>query len=149
MRFRLLPESSPLGWTPYAWLVYLSFFLVYAYVTNSPSAWIVDGLALVAFLVLYFRAFWVCGPRLLLMCSASSRSGLITSTRNPARELLLHLRRRVPRRGRTAVAWGRGGWLVILAIIGVQTWLFNLPPTFWVPAVGHRPARRRLQHPFW
>ena len=30
MRIRLLPESSPLGWTPFAWLVYLSFFVVYA-----------------------------------------------------------------------------------------------------------------------
>ena len=28
MRVRLLPENSPLGWTPFAWLVYLSFFLM-------------------------------------------------------------------------------------------------------------------------
>lgn len=133
MRFRLLPESSPLGWTPYAWLVYLSFFVVYAYVTNSPSAWIVDGLALVAFLVIYFRAFWVHGPQLLPYVFGIVAIGLITSTRNPgANCFFIYAAAFLGEVGRPAVG---ARWLaVILAIIGVQTWVFNLPQTFWVPA---------------
>src|SRR5262245_47604542 len=133
MRFRLLPESSPLGWTPYAWLVYLSFFVVYAYVTNSPSEWIVDGLALAAFLALYFRAFWVRGPRLLLYVFGIIAVGLVTSPRNPcANCVFIYAAAFLGEVGRPAAAvrW----LLVILAIIGVQTWAFNLPPTFWVPA---------------
>src|SRR5262245_6625942 len=133
MRFRLLPESSPLGWTPYAWLVYLSFFVVYAYFKNSPSDWILDGLALAAFLALYFRAFWLCGPRLLWHVFGIVAVGLVTSPRNPGANCFFIFAAAFPGEvGRPAVAvrW----LLVILTIIGVQTWVFNLPPTFWVPA---------------
>ena len=134
MRFRLLPESSPLGWTPYGWLVYLSFFVVYAYVTNdSLSAWIVDGLALVAFLVLYFRAFWVCGRELLLYVFGILTIGLVTSVHNPgANCFFIYAAAFLGEVGRPSV--GARWLLVILAIVGLHTWFFNLPPTFWVPA---------------
>ena len=58
MRLRLLPADSPLGWTPYAWLVYLSFFLVWAVVRNEPRHWLIDGPLVLVFLALYFRGFW-------------------------------------------------------------------------------------------
>jgi two-component system sensor histidine kinase DesK len=134
MRVRLLPESSPLGWTPYAWLVYLSFFVVFAYLTNdSLSAWIVDGLALAAFLVLYFRAFWECGPRLLFYVFGIVMIGLVTSLRNPgANCFFIYGAAFLGEVGRPSV--GARWLLVILAVIGIHTWAFNLPPTFWVPA---------------
>ena len=56
MRLRLLPEDSPLGWTPYGWLVYLSFFLVWSVLMNQPRDWLIDVPALLLFLLLYFRA---------------------------------------------------------------------------------------------
>ena len=59
MRFRLLP-NSPLGWTPFVWLIYLSFYIVVAIVTSRTATdWIMHGTGLVVFLVLYFRAFWL------------------------------------------------------------------------------------------
>ena len=59
MRMRLLPNSR-LGWTPYAWLIYLSIYIAWG-VFSISSLWeaALQGLALVVFLPLYFRAF--CG----------------------------------------------------------------------------------------
>ena len=37
MRFRLLPQQSHLGWTPYAWLIYLSFYVVSAFFNSRRS----------------------------------------------------------------------------------------------------------------
>jgi two-component system sensor histidine kinase DesK len=83
MRFRLLPDS-PLGWTPYAWLVYLSFFVVYGYSVNRTAVdWAIDGVVLVAFLALYFRAFWVKGKAVLAIALAIVALGVVLSPRNP------------------------------------------------------------------
>jgi two-component system sensor histidine kinase DesK len=65
-RVRLIPQGAQLGWTPYAWLVYLSFFFfepidristgraTTAYVTLTAVGTIV-------FLASYFRGYWVRG----------------------------------------------------------------------------------------
>src|SRR5262245_4146116 len=83
MRVRLLPDS-PLGWTPYAWLVYLSFFIVYSLAfDHTPLAWTIDGAALVLFLGLYFRAFWLKGPALLSVIIPIYILGAVLSPRNP------------------------------------------------------------------
>ena len=84
MRLRLLPESSPLGWTPVAWLVYLSFFLVYAIWNNTPLDWLIDGPAVAAFLVLYFRGFWLQGRPLLAIVFAIVGIGIICALEIPA-----------------------------------------------------------------
>jgi two-component system sensor histidine kinase DesK len=133
MRFRLLPESSPLGWTPYAWLVYLSFFLVYAYFSNTPRDWLADVLALVAFLALYFRGFWVSGRALLPYVFGIVAIGLLTSPRNPGAScFFIYAAAFLGDVGRPSAA---ARWLlVIVAIIGLQTWWFDLSPAFWVPA---------------
>jgi two-component system, NarL family, sensor histidine kinase DesK len=134
MRVRLLPESSPLGWTPFAWLVYLSFFLVYAYVKNGPAAWAVDGLALLAFLALYFRAFWLSGPRVLPYIFGIVAVGLVTSPRNPGAScFFIYASAFLGEVGPPSV--GARWLMVIVAIVGVQTWAFGLPATFWVPAL--------------
>src|SRR5688572_30100661 len=71
MRFRLLPESSPLGWTPYAWLIYLPLFIAYAIpINDSALDWIIDGATMLVFLALYFRGFWERGNRLLAIAFA-------------------------------------------------------------------------------
>lgn len=38
MRLRLFPPDHELGWTPLAWLVYLSLFIVYPLVPINPGA---------------------------------------------------------------------------------------------------------------
>ncbi len=61
-RFVLLPRNSPLGWTPYAWLVYLLMFLLEPTLRQRP-AWeaLLTYAGAAVFLVAYFRAFWARG----------------------------------------------------------------------------------------
>jgi len=68
--FRLLPRDSPLGWTPYAWLLYLPTFLIEPIVRTqegraSALYWVVTIAGLVAFLAAYFRGYWLRGVKLL------------------------------------------------------------------------------------
>jgi two-component system, NarL family, sensor histidine kinase DesK len=134
MRFRLLPESSPLGWTPFAWLVYLSFFLVYAIWNNSPREWLIDGPATLAFLILYFRGFWLEGRPLLAVVFGIVGIGLVVAPRNPGASCFFIYAAAFlgdVARPAAAVRW----LLVILAAVVAETLLFDLGPSFWVPAV--------------
>lgn len=133
MRFRLLPDS-PLGWTPYAWLVYLSFFLVYAAAYDrTPAAWAIDSLALAAFLALYFRAFWLSGRALLPIAFAIVGLGVLLSPRNPgAAVFFIYGASFFGQAARPAVAvrW----LLLVVAIAAVEALVVPLAPQFWVPA---------------
>ena len=134
MRLALLPQSSPLGWTPYAWLVYLTFFVVYAVLTNSASAWLIDGPALVLFLVLYFRGFWLHGRALLPVLAGIVAIGLITAPRNPGAScFFIYAAGFLGETGQPAV--GVRWLLVLLAIVVLETVAFSLSPAFWVPAL--------------
>jgi two-component system, NarL family, sensor histidine kinase DesK len=67
-RIRLLPSNKDVGWTPYAWLIFLSAFFVQPLVGHSSVGWWLAyfGGALV-FLMTYFRAHWVGGRQLIAM----------------------------------------------------------------------------------
>jgi two-component system sensor histidine kinase DesK len=133
MAFRLLPESH-LGWTPYAWLVYLSFFVVYAVWTNEPRDWLIDAPALLAFLVLYFRGFWVQGRALLLIALAIAGLGMLLGPRNPgANCFVIYSAAFMGGVGRplAAVRW----LAVILSAVAFESWLLALSPAFWAPAI--------------
>jgi two-component system sensor histidine kinase DesK len=133
MRIRLLPESSPLGWTPFAWLVYLSFFVVYATWNNSALMWLVDGPALAAFLTLYFRGFWLHGRPLLAVIAGIVAIGLVVAPHNPGAScFFIFAAAFVGDVGRPAVAMR---WLLaIVAIVGAESYLLSLSPPFWAPA---------------
>ncbi|HET7921251.1 MAG TPA: sensor histidine kinase [Gammaproteobacteria bacterium] len=56
---RLLPRDESVGWVPYLWLPYLSFFVLNAiYVQDDWSLRFAAGLALMVFLFLFFRFYW-------------------------------------------------------------------------------------------
>jgi two-component system sensor histidine kinase DesK len=134
MRVRLLPPDHPLGWTPFAWLVYVSFFLLYGALNNSPRDWLIDAVVVAAFLVLYFRGFWVRGTALLRIAFGIVAIGLLTSPRNPGAScFFIYAAAFVGEVGPPARSLR---WLsAIVAIIVVHTWMFALPPHFWIPAV--------------
>ena len=136
MRFRLLPPDSPLGWTPYGWLVYLSLFIVVA-IWRSESAldWAVNGAALALFLVLYFRAFWERGRRLIVYAFAIVGLGVVMSPVNlGASAFFIYGAAFLGEAARPAVALR---WLMlVVAIVGVEAWLVPLPPQTWAPAVA-------------
>lgn len=76
---RLLPHDNDLSWTPYAWLIYIVPFLLTPFVDerqNNPAGYALYAIALIAFVFLYFRSYWVQGRELVLVAAATLALGL-------------------------------------------------------------------------
>jgi len=76
---RLLPHDTSLGWTPYAWLVYIVPFALTPFISSwqaNARGFATYAIALVAFLALYFRSYWVRGRELVLVSAATLAMGL-------------------------------------------------------------------------
>ncbi|MEM8960550.1 MAG: sensor histidine kinase [Acidobacteriota bacterium] len=57
---RVFPRDPDLGWTPWAWLVYLGIFLLPVFFTSlSTTVWVLMGLTVVVFLALYIGGYWL------------------------------------------------------------------------------------------
>jgi two-component system sensor histidine kinase DesK len=81
---RLLPKDEPLGWTPYAWTIYVSFFLIGPLIAHvGLRMWALTLLTLVVFLALYFRGWWVNGRELALIVTAMTLLGAVWMPINP------------------------------------------------------------------
>jgi two-component system, NarL family, sensor histidine kinase DesK len=133
MRWRLLPDSH-LGWTPYAWLIYLSFFVLFAALNDPPHLWLIYTPALAAFLFLYFRGFWVRGRPLLFVAFAIVGIGVVLAPLNPGAScFFIYGAAFLGDTGppRTGVVW----LAVIVGIIAVETLVFDLQAALWIPAV--------------
>lgn len=133
MRLRLLPDS-PLGWTPYAWLVYLSFYVLSAIALDHTALSLVaQAVGLVVFLVLYFRAFWHCGDALVAISFAIVALGVVLIPLNPgASAFFIYGAAFLGDAKRPGIATR---WLtLIVGIVLVQAWLVPLPPQAWIPA---------------
>ena len=134
MRLRLLPPDD-VGWTPFAWLIYLSLYVVYAVaLARSPLDWAIDGLVLAVFFALYFRGFWLKGTQLLVVVFALVALGVFASLRNPGGSVFfvygaafLGSAARPPLAAR---------WLgLVVGTIGIEAWLAPLPAQTWIPGV--------------
>ncbi len=56
---RVLPSDRDLGWTPFAWLIYLGIFIVNPVLKGAgPLEWTLTVIAVLVFLPLYFMCFW-------------------------------------------------------------------------------------------
>ena len=76
---RLIPHDNDLGWTPYAWLIYIvPFTLTPLWSTGpaTPAKWAIYAAATIVFLVLYFRSYWVRGRELILVSAAMVSMGI-------------------------------------------------------------------------
>ncbi len=76
---RLIPHDNDLGWTPFAWLIYVVPFVttpLYAKRFATPGGWAMFIAATLVFLVLYFRGYWVRGRELILVSAAMVSLGL-------------------------------------------------------------------------
>jgi len=76
---RLLPRDTDLGWTPYAWLIYIvPFALAPLYMRSqaTPAGWALHIAATLVFLALYFRSHWVCGRELVLVSALTLLMGI-------------------------------------------------------------------------
>lgn len=76
---RLFPHDNDLGWTPFAWLVYIIPFLLTPAMhapQNNAAGWMRYSLATLVFVALYFRAYWVRGRELMLITAATAAMGI-------------------------------------------------------------------------
>lgn len=81
---RLLPPSTGLGWTPYLWLIYLFYLVIFPYLGRGPwYAWPATAAAVAVFLPLYFYGHWISGRRLLLVVGAIAMLGAVLTPINP------------------------------------------------------------------
>jgi two-component system sensor histidine kinase DesK len=134
MRLRLLPPDSPVGWTPYAWLVYISIFIFYGYLKNDAAGWAIDGAALFAFLILYFRGFWVGGTALLRVALGIVAIAVVITPRNAGGSCFFIYAAAFV--GEISPPSRSIKWIaVIVGIVVLETWLIDLPPQAWIPAV--------------
>jgi two-component system sensor histidine kinase DesK len=135
MRFRLLPKDSPLGWTPYFWLVYLGFFLANPWFRDvNRLGWAGHFAAVVVFLALYFRGYWLSGRALLPVIGAMVGMGLALTPFNPGAMVFY------------AYAAGFAGEAgppmtgvrvlsIILVVAAAQGYWLELPPMAYVPVL--------------
>lgn len=134
MRLRLLPDNPEIGWTPYAWLIYLAGFWFQPVLRGaSVDEWVATAAATAVFLVLYFRAYWLGNTGIIACAAGIATLGVMFSTTNPgsnvffvyAAAFLGHLSP-----VRRAVAW----LAVLVAVLGLLSWALRLPVWFWLPA---------------
>jgi hypothetical protein len=78
---RLLPQNKDIGWTPYAWLIYLTSVPFFGYVTGHTTArfWVPTIAGMVIFLGLYFWGYWIQGKKLLWIITAITLLGMISA----------------------------------------------------------------------
>ena len=123
-----------LGWTPYAWLVYLLFYLATPVVNGGGLrdwAWTLGAVAV--FLPLYFRGFRSRGRKLLLIAWAIHAIGLVTVSVNPSGScFFIYAAAFLGFCGPPRIAFR---WLVVmLAVVTVEALLLPWPLWAWLPA---------------
>ena len=83
---RLIPKDDDLGWTPYAWTVYVAFFTISPMLARNarPIDWLISIGSTIVFLALYFRGHWVRGRRIIPIIAAILALGLLVYPQNSA-----------------------------------------------------------------
>jgi two-component system, NarL family, sensor histidine kinase DesK len=156
LNVRLLPKDNEQGWTPYAWLVYLFIvpFILFVTGNRSPGAWAANIAGMLACLVLYFWGYWIKGRKLLWIVLALLLLGIGFAPFNPGASVyFVYASAFLCYTGDTKFAFRL--LLVVLLLIGAETWFFHLGPDFWVSgglfsllvgAVNIHYAERRRQN---
>src|SRR6266849_6603707 len=82
---RLLPNNKDIGWTPYAWLIYLTSVPFFGFASGKTSAsfwaWTIAGM--LVFLGLYFWGYWIQSKKLLWIVAAITLLGVVSAPTNP------------------------------------------------------------------
>jgi len=137
MRIRLLPADLPIArWLPYAWLVYLSTFVVYAALgRTTPTRMALHVAAVAVFLPLYFRGWWLQGRRLVPIVVAIMALGVACIPWNPGASVFFIFASGFAAdigRPATAVRW----LVAIVLVVAIETLVVGLPLEAWIPAVA-------------
>ena len=124
---RLLPHDDDLGWTPYAWLIYVVPFALTPLIDRryaTPGGWALFVAATALFLVLYFRGFWARGGELILIASAIAAMAIsFWPLTVSAGALFIYAAAKLGTLESTRQ--GLIGVVTIALIVGVQAWVLQ------------------------
>jgi two-component system sensor histidine kinase DesK len=137
-RFRLLPPDEYIGWTPFAWLIYLPTFLIEPLVRQQAGKLTVAYATLTLlgfgiFLTSYFRGYWVRGRELLAVIAIQTALGALFAPINTGSSVFFiyaatfNAQVEPPRVAIRIVA-------LITAIGALTAWAAHAPPVFWIVA---------------
>ncbi|HEY4591410.1 MAG TPA: hypothetical protein VIJ61_03315, partial [Thermoanaerobaculia bacterium] len=135
MRFpRLLPDDPEIGWTPYAWLIYLTSFLAWPAMRRASALeWALTVAGTVVFLALYFWGYWLEGRKILWAAGGILLLGVLFAPWNPgAATFFIYAAAFLADAGSPRFAWSLLG--VMLAVLALETPLAHLSPYAWAPA---------------
>ena len=130
-RYPLLPPEPRIGWTPYAWLIYLFFFLAEP-MLGDPPAWEIAASAavLAVFVPLYFWGYWQRGWRGLVPAVGCALLGTVSAPWNGGSAVLfIYAAGFVGSLARPRLALAALG--VLLGWIAAVAWLLGLGWWFW------------------
>jgi two-component system sensor histidine kinase DesK len=130
---QLFPKDPELGWTPYAWLIYLVPFLITPLPKRASALeWALTLAGGVVFLALYFRGYWYRDRRILWCAGGILLLGVLFSPFNwGACAFFIYAAAFVAHAGAPRLSWALIG--VILAVLALETWLAGLSPYVWIP----------------
>jgi len=133
----LVPQNRDHGWVPYAWLVFLAFFIfpgIFAPHTTEKD-WIITGVATAVFLVLYFRIFWTGPPWNYVLVACMAAIGLGLGHANPgACVFIIYTASFIPW-AMPKPRWAFLGIAGLVTALGVDAVFFRAPIGFWFPAM--------------
>ena len=132
---RILPDDRDLGWTPFAWLVYLSIFLVRPIIDGAGALeWTLTIAAVAVFLPLYFLCFWTRGVRQWANVAGILLIGVLFVPFNDgASVFFVYAAAGLGSVGRVRSAlYGLGGIVLVLII---ECAALGIGPGAWVPGI--------------
>jgi two-component system, NarL family, sensor histidine kinase DesK len=134
---RLIPRHPEMGWTPYAFLIYLGFFFMPAGLSREASAgrWAAMLLGAALFLALYFRGWWYGrgDHRVAWIAAGMMVLTAIYAPFNPGANVFSVYAAGFLAQLRPARLAIRALLLLLLAIVGLAA-AFDLSAFFWLPA---------------
>lgn len=160
---RLIPKDDELGWTPYAWTVYVAFFAISPALARNatPADWLISIGGTLALLALYFRGYWVRGTKIIPIIAVMTILGIaIFPVNTSAGVLFIYAAGFAARLDNDRAAIGTIA--VIEVIVGIEVFFAHLHPFSWgwvvvfvalvgainihFEGVGRSQAKLRLAH---
>jgi two-component system sensor histidine kinase DesK len=133
----LLPQNRDHGWVPYAWLIFLAFFLIPGLVGPhlTPAIRAITIAATGLFLLLYFGLFWTRPPWAYIVIAVMAAMGFgLAGINEGSCVFIIYAASFLP----WAVSKPRSAFLGIaglMAAVGADAAFFHAPAGFWMSSM--------------